>query len=61
MINFTKEELHEIINWAMDKADEARRSKNLYINTFKYEQAKQIFNKVHDAYGEMLKAEGGTQ
>lgn len=61
MINFTKEELHEIVNWAMDAADKAKRSSNLYMNIFKYELARQIFEKVHNAYEEMEKAEGGTQ
>lgn len=48
MVYFTKEELLAISSWAFDAADKARMGK--FVNIYRYEQAKQIHQKVHDEY-----------
>ena len=48
MVEFTNSELLMIAEWAMDKADAARRTR--IVNTYLYESAKEIFSKVHNEY-----------
>ena len=51
MLDLTKSELLEIANWAMDTADRAMMQRPM--NVYKYETAKAIFDKVHNAYYKM--------
>jgi hypothetical protein len=56
MVDFTTDELLAIANWAMDKADEAKRCR--LVNTYIYETTQAIFQKAHDEYFNRLKVEG---
>jgi hypothetical protein len=50
MVDFTKEELYRIMEWAMDAADTARRGR--FVNVHLYETAKSISDK---AFAEITK------
>lgn len=56
MLDFTNEELLAIADWAMSKADDARRCR--LVNTYIYETAQAIFKKAHDEYFNRQKVEG---
>lgn len=55
MVDFTNDELLAISSWAFDAADKARAGK--IVNIYRYEQAKQIHQKVHDEYCKRVKEE----
>lgn len=50
MVEFTREELLQICNWAMEEAD---RYYKMHLISF-YEEAKAIFTKANDAYSKMI-------